>query len=114
MGTKTVKNFIYSKNPLYTPGGAEPEMLPVVEESKVVTTYPKVLSKEDVLELLPASVVKAVRDSIDAAVVKQYEKFKLAHVLTHAQGLALFAFLKNKTLMDATQEAAAIAAWPEE
>lgn len=72
----------------------------------------KTLGRGDVIELLPGGVMKACRDSTDAAVIKNFYKFLAKDGFTFAEGVALAAFLKAKTIIDQAQEDAFIAAWP--
>lgn len=96
------------KEVIYAPDGS------IVQEidHPAPTPTPRVLSPDEVLDLLPASVVKAIKDSTAAAVVKRYEMFKLKKVWTKAQGIALFADIEGAGLMDAAQNASATASWP--
>ena len=71
------------------------------------------LRPDEILDLLPASVVKAIRDSATASAVKRYECFKLKQAWTKAEGIALFNDIEGAGLMTAPQNAAAVAAWPE-
>ena len=73
---------------------------------------PDVLSPDQVLDLLPASVVKAIKDSTDAAVVARYEAFKLKPKWDHSEGESLFADLVGAGLMTQAQSDAIV--WPDE
>ena len=71
-----------------------------------------VLDPSSVLNLLPASVVKAIKESAAAAVVKRYEMFKLKATWTKTEGAALFDDIQAAGLMTAQQNTDALAAWP--
>ena len=73
---------------------------------------PKILRPHEVLGLLPATVVKAVRDSAAASVVKRYEIFKITPSFTKDEGTALFEDIVAATLMTEVQKDASLALWP--
>ena len=73
---------------------------------------PAILDPSGVLNLLPASVVKAIKESTAAAVIKRYEMFKLKSAWTKTEGAALFDDIQAAGLMTAQQNTDALAAWP--
>ena len=73
---------------------------------------PKLLRSHEVLNLLPAAVVKAIKESAVAAVVKRYEMFKITPSWTKSEGTALFNDIESAGLMTNTQNTDALALWP--
>ena len=73
---------------------------------------PKILRADEVLGLLPAAVVKSIRDSTSAAVIKRYECFKIKPTWTKAEGIALFNDIEGAALMTNQQNLDALALWP--
>lgn len=72
----------------------------------------KILLSHQVLNLLPATVVKAIKESTAAAVVKRYEIFKITPAWTRDEGISLFNDIQAAGLMTAQQNTDAVAAWP--
>ena len=95
--TNTNGTVIYER---YTPPAAPP------------SPQPKILRSDEVLGLLPAAVVKSIRDSTVAAVVKRYECFKIKPSWTKTEGTALFNDVEAAGLMTTQQNSDALAAWP--
>lgn len=73
---------------------------------------PKPLRPDEVLDLMPAAVVKSIRDSTSASVIKRYEAFKMKPNWTKEEGDVLFGDMVTATLMTAQQKIDALAAWP--
>ena len=95
MGTKTIERWVNN----------------VKVADIVVQTSPRNVRPDEFLELLPAAVVKAVRDATAAGIVAKYEALKIKPYLTPAEGTATIAALVSASLM--TQAQADAIVWPE-
>lgn len=74
---------------------------------------PVTRSRDEIIEALPAGVMKACRDSADAGVIKQFYKFLAKGGFTKNEGIALGSFLESKSIITAQQNTDFVAAWPE-
>ena len=74
---------------------------------------PIIRTREDIIEALPGGVMKACRDSTDAAVIKQFYKFLAKGGFTKNEGIALAAFLQSKSIITQQQNDDFVAEWPE-
>ena len=108
MISRTVDN-----NTLLPDGSPNPNYGQVTE---VVTPDPptqkRVCSREEVIDLLPAALLKTLRDTVNATVIKRYEKFKARNTFTFAQGASLLNDLQASGLISEPDNASIQAAWP--
>lgn len=74
---------------------------------------PLKLRPDEILNLLPATVVKSIEESTVASIIKRKVVFKGRPPQTKDQGIALFNDIEGAGLMNNAQNAAAVAAWPE-
>ena len=76
-------------------------------------TQKRVCTPEEVIDLIPAAVIKSLEDSTNATVIKRYRKFLARTNFTYAQGVELGDDLEGATLFTAQQNNDFRAAWPE-
>lgn len=72
----------------------------------------KALKPFEVLNLLPSSVVKSLKDATDPAAVKRFEVFKLTPILMRSEGASFFNDIEAAGLMTSAQNSDALALWP--
>ena len=73
----------------------------------------RTVTLEEVINLIPATVIKSLEDSTIAAVIKRYRLFLARPDFTYAKGVELSDYLQAATLFTDQENIDFKAAWPE-